>query len=437
MTSLLLRADATPATGVGHLSRCVALATAARSRGWDVALCGSFTAGRWLLGALPVVSAPEPADAVVVDHYGIDRFDADGLVVSMEDGEFGRRRADIVVDANLYVGPRPDDGSPVVLRGPAYAPLRAEILDARFARTGGAVPPKVVVVMGGGAAPSSVAAALTALRDTGVPAEVVAISAAPVPGFEVTPPTPDLPSLFAAADLVVSAAGVTLLELCCIGVPTALVQVADNQAVGYGAAVEQGVAAGLGTDPRAHVALLRTLLADASVRKALGDKARTTVDGRGADRILDAMGFDPVVRAATSADASSLLEWRNDPETRRWSRTTDPVAMADHTAWLSRVLADDDRRLLVAEHGGRPVGTVRFDREGGVWEVSITVAPAARGRKLAVPMLLAAERWLGPAVIRANVHAENTASLALFRRAGYRVVADGEWQWLEKSPSEE
>ena len=437
MTSLLLRADAAPSTGVGHLSRCVAVATAARSRGWDVALCGSFTAGQWLIGDLPVVPAPEPADVVVVDHYGIGSFGFDGLVVSMEDGAFGRRRADIVVDANLYAAPRPDDGSPVVLRGPAYAPLRAEIRAARAARRGGSVPPKVVVVMGGGAAPSSVAAALTALRDTGVPAEVVAISAAPVPGFDVTPPTPALPSLFAAADLVVSAAGVTLMELCCIGVPTALVRIADNQAAGYSAAVGQGLAAGLGTDPREHVETLRTLLRDADARNALGDKARTTVDGRGADRILDATGFDPTVRAATEADAGALLSWRNDAETRRWSRGTDPVSPVDHKAWLARALADRDRRLLVAEHGGRPVGTVRFDREGDVWEVSITVAPAARGRRLAVPMLLAAERALGPATIRADVHRDNAASLALFRRAGYHLSAEGEWLRLEKSPSQE
>lgn len=437
MTRLLLRAEAAPATGVGHLSRCVALATAARARGWDVALCGSFTAGQWLIGSLPVLPAPAPADAVVIDHYGIDSVDVDGLVVSMEDGEFGRRRADIVVDANLHQGPRPDDGSPVVLRGPAYAPLRAEIRAARRARAHGAVPPKVVVVMGGGAAPSSVAAALTALRDTGVPAEVVAISAAPVPGFDVTPPTPDLPSLFASADLVVSAAGVTLLELCCIGVPTALVQIVDNQAVGYRAAVEQGLAAGLGTDPRAHVPVLRALLTDAAHRNALGDKAKTAVDGRGADRILDAMGFDPTVRPATEADAALLLSWRNDPETRRWSRSPDPIAVAEHQLWLSRTLASPDHRLFVAEHDGRPVGTVRFDRAGAAWEVNITVAPSARGRRLAAPMLLAAERALGPEVIRANVHHANAASRAVFLGAGYHLTTDGEWQWLTKSPSQE
>jgi spore coat polysaccharide biosynthesis predicted glycosyltransferase SpsG len=287
MTSLVLRADAAPSTGVGHLSRCVALATAARSRGWDVTLCGTFTAGQWLLGDLPVVPSLPPADVVLVDHYGLGAMSPPSLVVSIEDGTFGRRRADIVVDANLYTTPRPDDGSPVLLRGPDYMPLRAEILAARAARGGGSMPPKVIVVMGGGAAPSAVASAVTALRETDVPVSVVAISSVPVPGVEVISPTPALPSLLASADLVMSAAGVTMMELCCIGVPTALVRIADNQKAGYTAAVEQGLAAGLGTDPREHVTTLRDLLLAEDQRKALGEKAMAAVDGRGAERILD------------------------------------------------------------------------------------------------------------------------------------------------------
>jgi spore coat polysaccharide biosynthesis predicted glycosyltransferase SpsG len=424
MTRLLLRADASPTVGVGHLSRCVALATAARARGWEVALCGTFTAGEWLIGDLPVVRSLEPADVVVVDHYDLGLVSS-SLVVSIEDGPFGRRRADIVVDANLHTMPRPDDGSPVVLRGPAYAPLRAEVRAVSW--RGGSVPPKVVVVMGGGAAPSAVAAAVTAVRETGVPASVRAVSSVPVPGVEVIPPTPALPSLLAGADLVVSAAGVTLLELCCMGVPTALVRIADNQAAGYAAAVNQGLAVGLGTDPRTHVETLRALLLDEARRKALGGKAMSIVDGRGAERILDAIQNSPVVRVATVADSALLLAWRNDPGTRAWSRVTTPVTPAEHETWLTRALADPDRRLLIAEYDGEPVGTVRFDRADAAWEVSITVAPEQRGRRRALPVLLAAERTMAPATIRANIHRDNVASLALFRSAGYRETGVREW----------
>ncbi len=432
MTTLVVRADASPAIGVGHLSRCVALAEAARARDWDVALCGSVTAGEWLLGDLPLVPDLSTADVVVVDHYELGALSLDVPVVSIEDGPFGRRRADVVVDSNLASPDRPADGSPLVLRGPGYAPLRTEVRVARASRRAGGTPPNVVVVMGGGAVGDPVSAALTALRDTGAPMSVRAITSAdvttPAPGdgqrFAVTGPTTGLPALFADADLVVSAAGVTLLELCCVGVPTALVRVADNQAAGYRAAVDRGLVAGLGADPAAHVDVLRDLLLDPARRDALAAVARAAVDGRGADRILDALGRDPTVRPATDADSELLLAWRNDPRTRAWSRTTDVVAAADHRDWLARVLVDPDRRLFVAEYGGRPVGTVRFDRESGrTWEVSITVAPEARGRGLAVPVLLAAERAADAdavATIRANVHRDNAASRALFRRAGYR-----------------
>jgi spore coat polysaccharide biosynthesis predicted glycosyltransferase SpsG/RimJ/RimL family protein N-acetyltransferase len=497
MTFLLLRADASPSTGVGHLSRCVAVASAARARGWEVALCGTFTAGQWLIGDLPVVPTPTPADVLLIDHYELGEVETTSLLVSMEDGPFGRRRADIVVDANLQPTPRPEDGSPVVLRGPAYAPLRPEILAARATRAEDSDPPRVLVVMGGGAAPEAVASAVEALRRTDVPAMVVAISATSIPNVETIPPTPDLPHLLATADLVVSAAGVTLLELCCIGTPTALVQIADNQAAGYNAAVTQGLAAGLGTNPQEHVATLRTLLQNPNKRKALSEKAMTTVDGQGATRIVTAIetalhqgsigapggppisslpastdnsgprafaghsiGASPsespigvpggppvstlpvgtdnspdqlVVRAATKADSGLLLAWRNDSETRAWSRTTDPVSTTDHEAWLASVLNDPDRRLLIVEQSDHPIGTVRFDRGGEHWEVSITVAPEARGRKLAVPMLLAAERTVGPADIKACVHQDNRASLALFRRAGYRQAEQhGDWTWFAK-----
>jgi spore coat polysaccharide biosynthesis predicted glycosyltransferase SpsG/RimJ/RimL family protein N-acetyltransferase len=443
MTTLVLRADATPAIGVGHLSRCVALAEAARARGWDAALCGEVTAGGWLLGDLPLVPDLCTADVVVVDHYALGALSLDVPVVSMEDGPFGRRRADVVVDSNLASSDRPDDGSPLVLRGPGYAPLRAEVRAARARRRAGATPPNrvvdVVVVMGGGAVGEPVAAAMTALRDTGVPVSVRAVTSAdvvaPAPAagqrFAVTGPTSGLPAIFAEADLVVSAAGVTLLELCCVGVPTALVQVADNQAAGYRAAVERRLVAGMGADPREHVDLLRDLLLEPARRDALAAVATATVDGQGADRILDALGFDPTVRSATEADAELLLAWRNDPQTRASSRTTDVIALPDHLAWLRGVLADPDRLLFVAEHGGRAVGTVRFDRtgadrKGAGWEVSITVAPEARGRGLATPVLLAAERAADAGVIHAHVLRGNSASRNLFRRAGYRP--DGpEW----------
>lgn len=132
------------------------------------------------------------------------------------------------------------------------------------------------------------------------------------------------------------------------------------------------------------------------------------------------------LRLAEERDADALLAWRNDPETRRWSRNTGEVALADHLAWLRGVLASGDRLLLVGEsEGTERVGMVRFDRIGAEeWEVSIAVAPEHRGRGLAGPLLAEGERQLclrrSPGTVLATVHRDNVASVSLFRSAGYQ-----------------
>lgn len=460
MTNLLLRADGGPSIGVGHVSRCLAFAEAASARGWRPVFVGDLGGATWLaerfaaldVPVLPSAAFPDvPADVVLVDHYGLGELPevrARARLVSLEDGHYGRRAADVVVDSSLAVAPRPADGSAVLLAGPRYAPVRADVVAARRARSGAGDPPRVVVVMGGGAAAPTVGAALSALRDTGLPMSVRAVAAgevplpAPAPGqhFEVCPPTPALPTLLAEADLAVSAAGVTLTELCCIGVPAALVQLVDNQAAGYRAALAQGLAAGLGTPDElpASTDTLRELLRDPARRDALAGAAAATVDGDGAARVLDAATLE--VREATPSDADALLAWRNDPETLAWSRGHQPVARPIHESWLAAAIEDPDRLVLVVERAGRGLGTVRFDRVAdATWEISITVAPENRGRGLASKILTVGEGALharaGVGTVLANVHEDNKASVALFHRSGYQPAdrpADGPFIWLAK-----
>lgn len=96
------------------------------------------------------------------------------------------------------------------------------------------------------------------------------------------------------------------------------------------------------------------------------------------------------IRRASMEDARMLFEWRNDPETRKQSRTTNPVPWDGHVQWLQNSLKNSNRILGVAETGkGEPVGTVRADmREDGITEVSYTVAPAWRGKGMSKPMVL-------------------------------------------------
>ena len=132
-----------------------------------------------------------------------------------------------------------------------------------------------------------------------------------------------------------------------------------------------------------------------------------------------------VLRGVDPTDEAMLLAWANDPATRAASRTHDRIAPADHHLWLQRKLASpDDARLWVGELEGVPIGVVRFERRAPTSvEVAITVAPAARGRRLARPLLeaglAAARATFGPVTILADVLSGNEASIALFTGAGF------------------
>ena len=96
------------------------------------------------------------------------------------------------------------------------------------------------------------------------------------------------------------------------------------------------------------------------------------------------------IRRVTAGDARLLFDWRNDPETRMQSGTTEAFEWGEHVAWLEKSLKNSRRILCIAENdAGTPIGTVRADlREDGFTEISYTIAPNWRGKGLSKPTVL-------------------------------------------------
>jgi spore coat polysaccharide biosynthesis predicted glycosyltransferase SpsG len=91
----------------------------------------------------------------------------------------------------------------------------------------------------------------------------------------------------AAADVVVTAAGVTMLESLALGRPTVAFVVADNQRRTFDGVVAAGAA--LGSTRATAAADAVALFGDPERRRVLSRSARAVVDGRGAARVAEAV----------------------------------------------------------------------------------------------------------------------------------------------------
>lgn len=306
---LLIRADAGRSRGAGHVMRCLAVAETARKVGWGVCMSADLSALPWVrpwisdlevemadamnsADALVALAVETGANVILLDSYDFEdvrgRALKEGvLLANFEDGAFGRRDADVAIDYALGAETATPAGSHgrIELRGIAYAPIRREIRSARSERrptTDEHRAGRVRVLMGGTDAHNLSSRLAEMLSSAGV---------------EALSPPAGLGSVKAlrTVDAVVSAAGVSAYELCCLGMPIGLVQMVANQQDNYDRLTDSGAATGFGTadrilsDPARFVTAVQGWLRAPDRLAQTAARARELVDGCGAERILAAL----------------------------------------------------------------------------------------------------------------------------------------------------
>ena len=469
---IALRADASPTIGFGHVARCLALGEALVRDGHGVALLGAEPpaplrdlAMQTGVTHLEVAARGQRADAAAsidaigrwggadvcfVDSYALGvEWEAavreSGCAVAVID-DLGREHAcDLLIDANpgaagdRYRG-RVDPQAWLLL-GPRYAMLRGGFGEWHRRTSVRRQVARVLVSYGGTDPTGETPKALEALASlAGVAVDVVVTSAHPqlqrvralaagASHIALHVDHPGLERILAETDLALGAAGVSALERACLGVPSLLTVVADNQSAGSAALADAGAAVPLGEAATVTPARLRAAVE--GVRACPDWLARMSarclamVDGRGAARVAAALAsLHLELRRATLDDAQPMFEWRDDPRTRARSLDPRPLDWEVHRRWLAQRIADGECDLLIASDTLGPVGVLRFDAAGSSATVSIYLVPQRQGTGLGAPLLRAGERWLQhnrPQVseLRATVLESNHASLRVFADAGY------------------
>ncbi len=333
---VLLAADGGPDIGLGHLGRALALAAALEAEGAWAAVAapaaGPFrtrveAAGRTAvtIDGWPAWDAPglerlraaagaTGAATLVIDSYrasddALERLRATGLtLVAFDDLAATPSPCHVVVDPAPGAAERPHrsrHGDTRFLLGPAYAPLRPQFWTRPERRLRERVA-AVVVTLGGGEVPGVLApllAALDAAPGDFVVDALVGPFADPAPAataagrcrrtVRVRHDPPDVCSLFLEADLAVTAAGLTLLELAWAGCPALATAVADNQRANLAGFAAGGAVRALPSPdaadfPARLAEALAALLGDAATRRAMSGAGQRLVDGRGARRVAAA-----------------------------------------------------------------------------------------------------------------------------------------------------
>lgn len=290
-------ADAGPAIGLGHLSRAGAVAAALRVRGHEVVTVvvgdegvvhdgidwapagGGAPSGEGLPpseGAAPSSVFPPGDGPLLVDSYRVDiaALGATRPVATFWDGVGDPPRG-----ARLAIALRGPDGPRLACLRPMFwgtvarpvAPEVARIVVATGGGAAGGVAELAATVLA--AAPgAAVAAVLGPYADESLPDGVIALR---------TPPR--MVDVLQDADLVVTAAGQTMLETLCVGTPCVATAVVDNQRaqldlLARAGGVRAAQPAGIGD-------AVAALIADATARAQLAAAGRALVDGFGALRV--------------------------------------------------------------------------------------------------------------------------------------------------------
>ncbi len=483
LAPLLIRADANPQMGIGHVMRCLALAQVWRRRGGRVVFAAADSLPPALddrlvregmtvhtisaaVGSLEdatevlTLSVTLGARAVILDGYAFGEAyqaalthglkEAGGRVLVLDDyGQAAHYTAQIVLNQNVYADARAyphHDPDTRFLLGTPFALVRGEFQAwTNYGRETSAQARKLLVTLGGSDPANLTGMVLRALAllPPTIQFEVVVVIGGGHPSrpdleaavrhsrhsirLEVN--SRHMPEHMAWAEVAISASGSTVWELAFMGVPSILIAVAENQHPIARTMAALGAAIGFETPPAEGdlAAALAALSEDGEQLRAFAQGSATLVDGLGAERVIRALTQTPpllTVRPVDEGDRRLLWRWANDPTVRANSFNPAPISWEAHCAWFARQMGAADVRFWLLAADGVPVGHIRYDREGDSAILSYTVAPGERGQGFGTELLrrtaARACRELGVRRVSGVTFTANHASIRAFQKAGFQ-----------------
>ncbi|MFA5775066.1 MAG: UDP-2,4-diacetamido-2,4,6-trideoxy-beta-L-altropyranose hydrolase, partial [Ilumatobacteraceae bacterium] len=436
-----IRVDSSARIGTGHLVRSLTLANKLRSRGEDVIFLSQSLdndmsslvtdAGFEVLNvdtSRTNHESPEARDAleslrlinsrsinrVILDHYDLSLGWEEQIgkevdqVFVIDDLTNRRHRCDLLLNQNL-VPPHDEEyassshGARHVLVGPKFALLQDEYASIRSIRSGGNSRVERISVFMGGSDPDNatelVLRSLDAVDLKGIVVDVVIGRAnfhrtqllqtfGRNPAFTFQSGFSSLAALFGESDLAIGAGGTTNWERMCLGIPSIVVDIAENQREICVELARAGLIEYLGgfqsvrqTDIQNAIEKLRT---DQDLRYQFSWQGQIAVDGLGAHRVVETLlpssSNSLSLRRTRIGDMSLYFNWVNEFSVRQNSINFQPIPWHVHEAWFKSRIDDPTCQMYVLCADDLPIGQIRFGKNGEEWTIDYSLDEIVRGR---------------------------------------------------------
>jgi len=361
-------------------------------------------------------------DWLIVDHYALDvqwesamRRHCRKLMV-IDDIADRPHECDLLLDQNLfsdmserYIGKTPANCE--MMLGPRYAllqPIYAE-LHARIPPREGEVR-RILVYFGGADANNLTGMAIKTYRalarddlaldvvinPTNPHAETIRCQIEGSTKITLYERLPSLAPLMAKADLAIGAGGATSWERCCLGLPSIVITLAENQTPIAQELDRLGLIQWLGDASEVKESTLLNCLRDlckSGLASDWSERCQHRVDGGGVKRVASILMLNAKsklkVRLARVDDEVLIMQWTNDCLVRQNALPPDPNEQRTHREWFRRHLRDFERcRIYVVEtEDSIPIGLVRFDLIDKNWHIDYALDGLASSHGLGNALL--------------------------------------------------
>ena len=421
----------------------------------------------WIEDAKQTINAlnKEKVDWLVIDHYGIDKKWQKKLrpyakkIMIIDDLANRNHDCDLLLDQNLianfknrYKNLLPKYCN--TLLGPQYALLQTEYKNLHLSTPPKIGPIKNILVYFGGTNQNKLIdltlSAFLKLNRKDIILDVVDSNSPKKnkikklfkknKNIKIHRDLASLAPLMLKADIAIGACGATSWERCCLGLPSIVITIANNQKPIAKELYKQGLIRWLGHYNAIAISSIYNALEN-SIDQNLetwSKACKLIVDGCGVEKVVSILSLSSKTklksRLANKKDEGLLLNWANDPLVRANSFDSSIILKKNHKKWLDFCLGNLKicKIFIVETKEGTPVGQVRFEKKNKKWYINYSLANFAREKKISTKLLKTAIYKFTKnqkVMLIAEVKKDNPSSCKAFEKIGFTKIIKNKYDF--------